>query len=180
MACRLVGAKPLSETMLECCQLDSYEQTSVKFKSKFWHFISRKCLWKWRPFCLSLNVLITVTQASTWNVETPFTSIIDPSRVGNYHASILTEGSFVTLSASPKFPIECFDSHTSIPYLAIILTHWGRVTQLCVHKLSIIGSDDGFLPDRRQAIIWTNAGILLIGPLGTNFSEIVIETDPFE
>ena len=28
---------------------------------------------------------------------------------------------------------------------------------------------------RRQAIIWTNAGILLIGPLGTNFSEISIE-----
>ena len=24
-------------------------------------------------------------------------------------------------------------------------------------------------------IIWTNAGILLIGPLGTNFSEILIE-----
>ena len=28
---------------------------------------------------------------------------------------------------------------------------------------------------RRQAIIWTNAGILLIGPLGTNFSEILGE-----
>ena len=27
----------------------------------------------------------------------------------------------------------------------------------------------------RQAIIGTNAGILLIGPLGTNFSEILIE-----
>ena len=30
-------------------------------------------------------------------------------------------------------------------------------------------------PERRQPIIWTNAGILLIGPLGTNFSEILIE-----
>ena len=28
---------------------------------------------------------------------------------------------------------------------------------------------------RRQAIIWTNAGILLIGTLGTNFSKILIE-----
>ena len=28
---------------------------------------------------------------------------------------------------------------------------------------------------RRQAIIWTYAGILLIGPAGTNFSEILIE-----
>ena len=52
------------------------------------------------------------------------------------------------------------------------LTHWGRVTHICVSKLSIFASDNGLSPGRRQAIIWTNAGILLIGPLGTNFSEI--------
>ena len=34
------------------------------------------------------------------------------------------------------------------------------------------GSDNGLSPGRRQAIIWTNAGILLIGPLGTNINEI--------
>ena len=44
-----------------------------------------------------------------------------------------------------------------------------------VSKLTIIGSDNGLSPDRRQAIIWTNAGLLLIGPLGTYFSEILIE-----
>ena len=55
------------------------------------------------------------------------------------------------------------------------LTHLGRVTHICVGKLSIIGSDNGLLPEPRQAIIWTNAGILLIGPLGTNFNEILIE-----
>ena len=55
------------------------------------------------------------------------------------------------------------------------LTHWGRVTHICVSKLTIIGSDNGLSPDRRQAIIWTNAGLLLIGPLGTNFSEILIK-----
>ena len=55
------------------------------------------------------------------------------------------------------------------------LTHWGRVTHICNSNLTIIGSDNGLSPDRRQAIIWTNAGILLIGPLGTNFSEILIE-----
>ena len=38
----------------------------------------------------------------------------------------------------------------------------------------IIGADNGLSPGRRQAIIWTIAGILLIGPLGTNFSEISI------
>ena len=55
------------------------------------------------------------------------------------------------------------------------LTHWGRVKHICISNLTIIGSDDGLLPHRRQAIIWTNAGILLIGPLGTNFSENLIE-----
>ena len=44
----------------------------------------------------------------------------------------------------------------------------------CVGKLPIIGSDNGLSPGRHQAIIWTNAGILLIGTLGTNFSEILI------
>ena len=59
------------------------------------------------------------------------------------------------------------------------LTHWGRVTHICVDKLTIIGSDNGLSPGRRQAIIWTNAGILLIGPLGTNFSEILNKIHTF-
>ena len=44
---------------------------------------------------------------------------------------------------------------------------------------AIIGPDNALSPDRRQAIIRTNAGILLIGPLGTNFSEIFIEIHTF-
>ena len=38
-----------------------------------------------------------------------------------------------------------------------------------------IGSDNGLAPIRCQAIIYTNAGLLSIGPLGTNFSEILIK-----
>ena len=56
-----------------------------------------------------------------------------------------------------------------------LLTQWGRVTHICVSKLTIIASGNGLSPDRRQAIIWTNAGILLIGPVGINCSEILIE-----
>ena len=48
------------------------------------------------------------------------------------------------------------------------------MTHICVCILTIIGSDNGLSPGRRQAIIWTSAGILLIGSLGTNFSEILI------
>ena len=61
----------------------------------------------------------------------------------------------------------------------ILLTHWGRVTYICVGKLTIIGSDNGLSPKWHQAIIWTNAGILLIGPLGTNFSELLVEIQTF-
>ena len=48
-----------------------------------------------------------------------------------------------------------------------------RVTHICVNKLTIIGSDNGLSPGRRQAIIWTNAGISLIRNLGRNVSEIL-------
>ena len=56
-----------------------------------------------------------------------------------------------------------------------LLTHWGRVTHICVSDLTIIDSDNGLSPGRRQAIIRTNARILLKRPLGTNFGEILIE-----
>ena len=60
-----------------------------------------------------------------------------------------------------------------------VLTHWGRVTHICVSKLTIIGSDNGLSPGRRLAIIWTNTGILLIEPSGTNFNKILIEIHTF-
>ena len=46
-------------------------------------------------------------------------------------------------------------------------------------KLNIIGSDNGLSLGRRQAIIWTSAGILVIGLQETNFSEILIESYTF-
>ena len=59
--------------------------------------------------------------------------------------------------------------------LTWLKTHRGRVTHICVSTQTIIGSDNGLSPGRRQAIIWTSAAILSIGPLGANFNEIVIE-----
>ena len=60
-----------------------------------------------------------------------------------------------------------------------LLTHWGRVTHICVSKLTSICSDNGLSPGWCQAIIWTDAGLSLIGPFGTQFSEILIEIDTF-
>ena len=61
----------------------------------------------------------------------------------------------------------------------VTVPHWGRLTFICVSKLTIIGSDNGLSPGRRQAIILTNAGILLIGPLGTNVNDTSIEIHTF-
>ena len=75
--------------------------------------------------------------------------------------------------------IHCNGVPPFISDAAKLLTHWGRVTHICVSKLTIFSSNNGLSPGRHQAIIWTNAGILLIGPLGTNFSEILIEIYSF-
>ena len=66
---------------------------------------------------------------------------------------------------------KCFDSNFT--------TVWGRVTHICVSELTIIGSEKGLSPGRRQTIIWNNAGLLSIEPLRTNFSDIWIGIQTF-
>ena len=57
--------------------------------------------------------------------------------------------------------------------------HKKMLMKLSIDNLTINGSDNGFSPGWRQAITWMNNGILLIGSLGTNFSEILIEIHTF-
>ena len=59
------------------------------------------------------------------------------------------------------------------------LYHWGQLTHLCVSKQTIISSNNGFLPGWRQAIIWTNTGMLLLEPVGTEFSGNLIGIHTF-
>ena len=55
-----------------------------------------------------------------------------------------------------------------------------RQTDTCMHQqTNHHWFRYGFSPGRRHAIIWTNAGILLIGPSGTNFSEILTKIYTF-
>ena len=90
--------------------------------------------------------------------------------------------SFNNNKMTPTFQADLspFCRQIAQPLMSIIepvkpLTHWGWVTHLCVSRLTITGSNNGLLPGQCQAIIWTNAVILLIGLLGTNFSENFIE-----
>ena len=66
-------------------------------------------------------------------------------------------------------------THHTMSDIWYFFTHWGRTAHIWVNEIVIIGSDNGLSPGRRQAIIWTNAGILVIGPLGISFSEILFE-----
>ena len=54
------------------------------------------------------------------------------------------------------------------------------MTGLCDSKLTTIGSDDGFPPSWYQAIIPTNAGILLIVHFITNLIKILTEIHTFD
>ena len=47
-------------------------------------------------------------------------------------------------------------------------TNWGRAIQIFVSKLTSIAADNDWSPGQHQAIIWTNARILLIESLGTS------------
>ena len=73
----------------------------------------------------------------------------------------------------------CYRASATTMLINNLLTHWGWVTHTCISKLTIIDSDDGLSPGQRQAIIWTNAGIMLIGTSGTVFSDISIENHTF-
>ena len=115
------------------------------------------------------------------------------------HCSYCSIAIPISLKFIPRCPINNIVSQTgtkplaepnSVPHKVLctyktqtqvinVWIHWGRVTHICVGKLTIIGSDNGLSPGRHQAITWTNAGILLIGPLGTNFSKTLIRMQIF-
>ena len=117
------------------------------------------------------DILLLFSQAFHWFFFVFFTNI-----------SIIFRYNLHCPNISESMPTQFVDAHMchqiSTGYGGW-LTHWGRVTHICVSKLTIIGSDNGLSPGRRQAIIWTNAGILLIRPLGTNFNEMLIEIVTF-
>ena len=82
--------------------------------------------------------------------------------------------SFVRSKSGVHFG-DFFSYHISVLVeTGIAITHWGRAMHICVSKLTTIASDNGSSPGRHQAIIWNNAGMLSIGLLWTNFSEILI------
>ena len=74
ITCPLFSTKPLTKPMLGYCLLDPWEQTLLKFESKYKHFYSRKCIWK---YCLqnaghfvpgrdAFNIVVSLVQVMVW------------------------------------------------------------------------------------------------------------------
>ena len=90
------------------------------------------------------------------------------------------------------YPSHCWMSQPMTEYVTLqrfsdCLTHWGRVTHICVGNLTSIGPDNGLPPSRRQAIIWTKCWDIvnwtLTNKLQWNFnpySNIFIQENAFE
>ena len=133
------------------------------------HFHSRKCIWnkaaKWLQFCLGLNVLshsvIMVWQQSL--------------HIRNMHTRRLLHNQVQFLEIEWVFTGILWFKHPHKSGKLQTLTHWGRVTHICVSKLSIIGSDNGLSPGQHQTNNWINPGTLLIWPSVINFGETLIE-----
>ena len=101
-------------------------------------------------------------------------------RTRQFETMFMTETALILIQISQEFVPKV---RVSLKHIRVTdptdLTHWGRMTHICMCKLSIIGSDNGLSPGRRQAIIRTNAGILVIGSLWATLNESLIEMCKF-
>ena len=109
---------------------------------------------------------ISVDRYETW---LHIITIVISSWVCNiFHISIDIMIIVRILTLLVKIGLLHINNSNDIFFLKTFLIYWGQVTHICVGNLTIIGSDNGLSP-----------GILLIGPLGTKFSEILIKIHTF-
>ena len=153
---------------------------NAKFK---YNFLQHEKVNSLRPSGVYICKIIAETSAGILSIRlqcTCFSEIL--IEIKNFHSikriwkcCLQNGGHFVQIQFIKMISHRCvsFPVMPSMPINVYILTHWDQVTHICVVKLIIIGLDNGVSPTgRRHAIIWRNAGILLIGPLGTNFINI--------
>ena len=131
--------------------------TALNFYDTFLHGGSKNCYYDWNEYHISINEIVRQRLPKM-------------SSIGKGCGVNISEPNTESCGTTQFNIVSCEFSSS---------THWGRVTHICVNSIAIIGSDNGLSPGRRLAIIWTNSGILLIWPLGTNFSEISIDIQAF-
>ena len=110
-------------------------------------------------FCLScnLNTRLLITPVICKLVVTPSVRIYNAKAASAHvHVHVVwIHGGILIRSSCTTCP--CL----SVPIPTMTLTHWGRLRHIYVSKLTIIGSDKGLSPGRRQAFILTSAGVFL-------------------
>ena len=146
--------------------LDLYELTHCSLMTPYGDMdLDQHCPWWW--------LVAWWHQTTTWtNVDFSYSEV-----------QWYSPGSSFTVNAHATILYNEFDSSI----LLKLPPPWGQWVNslrpsddyICVGNLTTIGSDNGLSPGLRQAITWTNVGMLLIGPLRTNFSEMLIEIDTF-
>ena len=151
--------------------------------TKFYHAQMSKASCGQHLFLFSILVVLRL-EYSERMVSTLLGDVLVPCIARSSAAMILTVKwpccSFPWERISTTSSISVLKNYRKYKHTFILFwTHWGRVSHICVSKLTSIGSDNGLSPAWRQAIIWINAGILLTGPLGTHLSEVLIKIHTF-
>ena len=164
-----------------------------------WNYCSLALSHWWNPyFCISCLTVCFPAKYFTSRQQAPESACYSHDRCGA--PGILTENSLLdTTSCSQLRYVQILDMHIAYGIQHVI---WGVYTgilsfsqvllsaviarsilsrcyiqcwdDICILNYVTIVSDHGLSPVRGQAIIWTNAGILIFGPLRTYFCEIHI------
>ena len=171
---------PHTLLLLEQCQTVFMKWTWIVEYHKMMHIYNYTCMCvdkldiyiysTFHPHALCLYILLYV-----YIYIYIYALISTSSHVHHIHHILLYVYIYIYMLLYP--PVHMFIIYITLHHS--LLTHWGRVTHICVGTLFIIESDNGLSPGWRQAIILTNAGILSIGPLVTNFSEILFRIQMF-
>ena len=152
---------------------DSYYTDKMVSRLSY-HYDRNLCTWKFL-------VILKQGQGAIY-INIPFYQYRDPLSKIRWSCDSLIFNMKITyperqslFETGPDVFPDTSESH----YNTVQLTHWRRAMHIYITNQTIIGSDNGLTPCQRQAIIWTKAGILLIEPSGTNFSEILIKIQIF-
>ena len=182
----------------------NYNMAFIISSCECYYFLSKMWIWcsKQKMICTLLPLLHGTVPLNEWNCHLAMQLFKENVLLASYFTPLILAYLIVVKAVLPHANMFAMNLQTSFQLMLLILTsigdcislklcqcfyrgyiamcwpsltHWGRVTHICVSKLTIIGSDNGLSPVRHQTIIWTNAWILLIWPLVTNFNEIPTE-----
>ena len=132
------------------------------------------------PISIHFNIRATVYSTNTynwslaWKCYAAYCSSI-------YTSCLIYVNEYDKINETFQFQWTLYEQYRNADLTLIIASfiHWSGVPHIGLNKLTIIGSDNGLSSGGRQAIILTNAGILLIGTLRTIFIEIWSEIHEF-